>query len=330
MSRFSFIPLEFEKLSDGLEREIVLKKDTSDLYILDDYKIPVSSTSNLKGNVNDLKTDVTTLVTKSESLKQEYILEKDRVIRNSNIINELITEGERNHFKRINGLEGYNVYLDGYRQEISIGLQDFKQKIEDMVNIYYSDLTTTINNVTNRYNSNLSLYNTYVGYKTSYESILTVMEGEIDKLYIELAKKLKKLGEGSGKYDGTIVQDTRVMKKLTCWFRWLSNSNSVYPGPRLANSFNDGLSWYSYYDSKPLKPYFFAGDSNPSSSNYNDWKGPAGNENAYLVSYYWDGPLLSDGFISNSGHYNKFGRRITCIYQREFGERINVPIHIDI
>lgn len=330
MSRFSFIPLEFEKLSEGLEREIVLKKDTSDIYILDDYKVPVSSTSNLKGSVNDLKIGVTSLVTKSENLKQEYILEKDRVIRNSNNLNDLITEGESNHFKRVNGLEDYNTYLEGYHKEIEISLLDFKQKIEDMVNIYYSDLTTTINSVTNKYNSNLELYNVYVGYKTSYDSAINSMEREIDVLYNELATKLKKLGEGSGKYDGTIVQDTRVTKELTSWFRWLSNSPTVYPGPRVADSFEDGLSWYRYDNPKPLKPYFFAGDYNPSQSNYSDWEGPSGNPNAYLVAYYWDGPLENTGFTSETNHYNKYGRKIKCIYQREFGAKIDVPIHIDI
>lgn len=329
MSRFAFIPLEFTNLTQGLEREIVLKKDTQDIYILDDFKIPVSSTSNLKNAVQEIKSNTTTLENISEIMKEEYIFEKDRILSETNYLNELIHEGESNHFKRINGLEDYQLYLESYRQEINISLEDFKKQIEDMVNIYYADLSSTISSAQSKYNSNKTLYDTYVSYKNTYKNKLSTMESEIATLERELELKLKKLGAGSGSFDTTISKTETVTKEATSWFRWLSNSTSVYPGDRIANSMSDGGSWWSYSASKPLKPTTWFVDSN-ASSNIDDFEGPSDNPNKYMVNWYWSGSLSSAGFVSSDGIFNQYGRKVVCVYQRQFTENVDVNVSIPL
>ena len=330
MSRFSFIPLKYEKLSEGLERELLIKSDTDDIYVLDDYKIPVSATSTLRGEVNELKGDVANLVSKSVNLLEEYNIEKEKLEGANNKLDSMVDRLGNDLLKRINGLEDYSIYLDGFYKEISTNFNELKKQIEDTVDNYYSDLDKTLNDINRKYEENLNIYNKYESNKNQYENVISNMENEISNLKNELPKKLQSMGSGSGSYDGIINVNKVVVRQKTSWYRWLSNSPTIYPGNRIANSYNDGLQW-GRYNENPIKPDWFV-TSNPDNGPYNinDFKGPSNNVNQNLIRWYWDGPVDSSGFTSDTGHFNRYGRKVKCVYEKRFTESIKEDIHIDI
>jgi hypothetical protein len=330
MSRFSYIPLKFEELSKGLERELLIKSDTDDIYVLDDYKIPVSATNTLRGKVNELKADVTGLVDKSVSVLGEYQIEKEKLQKEGNNLDKLEDKLGNDLMKRINGLEDFSNYLEGYYEEVEESFNQLKKQIEDTVDNYYNSLEEIITDTNRRYEENLDIYNKFEENKHQYEQALDRVEQEIGDIKEELPKKLQSMGGGSGSFDGTIEASKEVVRQKTSWYRWLSNSSTIYPGNRIANSFNDGLQW-GRFTQPPIKPEWFNA-RNPDGNPYNieDFRGPSNDENRYLIRWEWDGPLMNTGFTSSTGYYNKYGRKVRCVYERRFSESIKEDIHIDI
>lgn len=334
MGRYSYIPLYFENLTQGLEREIVIKRDTDDIYVLDDYKIPVSATKDLKKNTSELNKNISSLLDKSEQLVNDYLEQKDRLIISKDKLDDLINLGENDYFKRINGLEDYSDYLKGFYNEVKEGFNDLKGNLDDMVQTYYNDLDSILLSVRNKYNNSLSLYNTYVSYKNQHDSIVTSIENDIIELKRKLPLKLKKLGVGSGTWDGTITIGGKVVKRAVSQFRWMSSSSTHYPGNIIADNMNGyETAWFKYKSPQPHKPEFFV-SSNVISGNINDFRGPSNNENKYLARWSWkDGANaapLKGNFVSDTGYRNSYAKWVTCEYEREFDDRVQKPIHIDI
>lgn len=79
MSRFAYIPLNFDKITEGTEREISIKRDSKDLYVLNDYKVPVSMTSKLREEIIGKDTIAKNLYEDILNIEAHY---KSCVIRN--------------------------------------------------------------------------------------------------------------------------------------------------------------------------------------------------------------------------------------------------------
>lgn len=332
MGRYSYIPLHFENLESGLEREIIIKSDTDDIYVLDDYKIPVSATKDLRKNVNELEQNVDNLLDKSDDLVEDYLEQKDRLIVSKDKLDDLIDLGENDYFKRINGLEDYSKYLKSFYAEVKQSFDDMTGNLNDMVDTYIADLDSILLAVRNKYNNSLSLYNTYVSYKNQHNSAVTSMENDINELKRKLPLKLKKLGVGSGTWDGTITVGGKVVKRATSGFRWLSNSSTHYPGNVITDNMNY-TAWFKYKSPQPHKPDSFI-NNNVTSGNIEDFRGPANDVNKYLVRWSWrdgnDDPPIKGNYVSDTGYRNTYAKWVTCEYEKEFDDRVQKPIHIDI
>lgn len=320
MSRYAYIPLDFSKIEQGLEREILIKRDTDDLFVLDDYKVPVSSTKNLRKDIEGIEDGVDEMFTDMEGLENKFRGYIEEIIKLGITLDELIESTENNYFVRIIGLESYKNYLQTLFEEVQKSFIDIKDKLDSVVRNYKEDLKIILDAVRPRYTSNQTLYNKFSNYEVEYKAQIISMENEIAIIKQKLTLKMLKLGTGSGSFSGSKLVDTTVTLQFGCWFYWLSNNpNTVYYGD----------SWYS----PPRIPEDYTGVNNQ--YNARIWYKPPqwsdretidnfrGNQNSqeFLVSCSWNGPVVDGGYISETPLYNKYGRRCDLLYQKSFGSK---------
>lgn len=324
MSRFAYIPLNFDKITEGTEREISIKRDSKDLYVLNDYKVPVSMTSKLREEIIGKDTIAKNLYEDILNIEAHY---KSCVIRISNLgfeIDDLIEKTENDLFDRITSLESYKEYLKQRYQQIYESFQDIKKLLEDTLNSYKENISAFLEMLKIKYNKAKLKYDEYVKLEQNYLNKIITMENEITELKRLLALKLNKLGTGSGSFEGE--KDTTVTKTetFTGWFYWMSNNPTTYPG--------DDYRGYYFSVSPPDIPRDFVGgvyDLNPISK----WGAriiskPADmtaeqavnffKTGSRLVSIYWYYNYVEGkGYISHTGLYNQYGKRCAMTYAKE-------------
>lgn len=308
MGRYSYIPLNYNNLGVGSEREILIKRGDKhgDLYLLDDYKVPVSITSYLHDNVDGLDNGVKELVKDSYDLQikfQGYIKE---LITLGEKIDKLIKESENEIYSRITGLEAYKNYLKSYYLEVNDSYNDIVKQLRDTLNNYKGDVTGIVNAIQTKYNNCIPLYNRYVTLCDTYWNKLTSMETEMNAIIQKLSLKMERLGEGSGSFSGN--KDVTVDKviELTTWVYWMSNSEY---GPWYGGSWDDPpmipdlyggiwrpIFWTDGYTAEELRPMFTQDD---------------------LAACYWGGPLLHKyWFVSSTPLLNCYARQCNMLYRK--------------
>lgn len=328
MGRYSYIPLEFEKLEEGSEREILLKKDTKDIYILDDYKVPVSITNYLHKEADLLKEGISIMEADINSLEIDYRKYVATAIEFGERLDELISKSEHEILNRIQELEYYEKYIQDYFQQINSEWEELKKNLNSIIDNYKADLSNILKMIQNKYNTANSLYENYYELYENYLSTLNTMETEITTLYKKLAGKMYKLGTGSGSFKGSITVSYQEVAECITWIFWLSNSTIYQPWtpvrkwtdpPRAVQSFGGGV-W---------RPLSYPSDMT-SSEAYTWFSSTFPGETTYIGSYWTTGVLLdaencpaefssylhNGRFVSGTPTRNRYAKQASNVYHK--------------
>lgn len=335
MSRFAYIPLNFDNITLGIERELSIKRDTKDLFILDDYKVPVSATANIRELFE--KNDIVAHNVLDDTIQLE-IRHKSYIKEISNLgyeIDKLIESFNNETFNRIEALGTYQKYLNTRFIQIDKTYNLLKSELEVTFNSYKENLNTILEMIETRYNQGVIKVATYNAYCLTYNQMITEMEHEVQTLFDTIKSKVVKLGTGSGSYSGSKTVSTTKKVRLITMFRWLSNNTSTYPG--------HDYKWYNYSTSPPDNPNNFGAGKLSNDSTISSWvrewdstyygsmleavKDFRGDYNGGtpvgLHSLWWNGGVISgptnswEGFISESGIFNQYGKEVYLCYYKD-------------
>lgn len=323
MSRFAYIPLDFDNIDLGIERELSLDKANKDLYILDDYKVPVSVTHTLRQEITDKDEVAKKLFNDLDELEFTY---KEYLKRLNNLgydIDKLIYETESNLFSRIDNLENYKNYLKDRYDQFYESYTNIKNYLSKTLNTYKENVEALLNLLKIRYNSAKNKYDKYVIYENEYITKITEMENEIKKLKELLELKLNKLGAGQGSFSGQKTVSKTVGGIFIGWFYWMSNNPTIYPGRG---------AWSRFSTSPPATPRDFCGGVLTNRSRATWYKRviqyPTEAFNSVeaavdffktgstLVSVYWIGGVESNGYISETGIFNQYAKKCAVKYSK--------------
>lgn len=344
MARYALIPLEFQELDKGLERELVIDRTKGDLYILDDYKIPLSITAMIRDAVNGMDDKAKSLYDK---IKQQEGLYYDKVVKIMNLgheLDDLIYNCETGLFKRIESLNQKSNYLDERFGEVKASFENIKSYLDDEFNKYIADMGDLLKMIRDRYNKANELYLKYLEWVKKFKETIEKMRREITTLDNKIKLKLDKLGNGSGDFSGHVEVTKVKVYYLETWFYWLSDNPITYPGRDDYRHPGTGqVGPFPYSLSPPCRPNYFAagvGARNVVEGSY-DKKRFKTKEEAYeifetgwnngiintrgdtkLKSIRWEGQVLPGSFLSHTSTWNDYGKKCVIRYELKIEEKV--------
>lgn len=320
MGRFAYIPLDFEKnLAMGLEREMLIKRSTDDLYVLDDFKVPVSATITLKEGIKDIEKGLDEAYRQIRELNQRFFQYINQSKELSEKLEEYIRRGYNDLFKRIEYLRQYTLNLDKYYREIEAYFNHNKIQIDDTFKNYEVAVKKILDTSNTRYNEANNLYGDYVSWNADYLAKLDKINKDIKVMQTEIAKKIEKLVPGHGSWNSEY--NTKQVIKVRChgYVYWMSNNPyTIYTGD-------------SWWIPKPPPVSDFMGMERPiwsrmyitpdgtglTPQRFSEILKPYGWSN-YIVYSEWNGGVLHGEFISETPLRNTYARRNDIIYEMDW------------
>lgn len=361
MARYALIPLKFQEMDKGLERELMIDRESKDLYVLDDYKIPLSITAIIRDDIEGLDDKAKELYMHMKSLEGQYYEKLIHIFNLEHDLDELIYLCETDLFKRIEKLVKRTDYLEERLGEIKESFEDIKKYMDEILNKYKEDLDKILDMIEAKYRKAKSLLDLYKQWIENYRKKIEELKKEIKEIDDKLKLKLDKLGKGKGSFNGKVKKTRTVKYTMKCTFHWLSDNTTSYPGRDDPPGSGNAICWHRYDESIPDRPNFFAArrsfqgelycpewDREKFTSAEESWNTfnsgwitsptpePNGNQNTYsigptqLVSLYWDGVVVEMWAISHTSLLNQFGRNVILVYEYTTTEEVEESFEFDV
>lgn len=246
MGRFSYIPLEIQNINDGLEREIMLDYANQDLYVLDDYKVPVSITKDLKIQFNNIRERTNILLDKSRKLMADS---QDMVDKLDGYAENLYQKWE--YFEttlkpRADKVITNVSFLVDWGNEIERDVDNNIRRLNNMFNGFNNSILSLYNKMKSRYDKCFKLVEQYQlwideYYKEAYKFYELELQMS-DGLY----RKMNGLGKSTGSYNFGSHKEYTTRKSFTVYlysdFAWDKRYHSRSTPPKFSKDLICGMS----------------------------------------------------------------------------------------
>jgi hypothetical protein len=333
MSRYAYIPLDYDNIDEGLERELVLDYKNRDLYVLDDYKIPVSATKSCRKDSIELSKNV-------ENLENDFLSIKNTI---DNYVSEILNISDEFYNQIYQNSNSYIYYSDfieyitTYKSEIDASIDSFADNSSSILNNY----NTTVNSFLDSLSSDIEKANKkledYQQKVNTYQTFMLNLNNECTEMSMTIDSKMNKntLETGSGTYSYKFSEEKSTTRTYTAksHFSWMSNSSKTYPAndkgaykwtdspQKPATLYGMGDSLFSDCPGTKKKYYEVVIDSITYPSKYKDLKtGCTYFTVNDLKSYKWEkgnkASPIHKNVTSTTPLKNTYYKKVNLIYQK--------------
>lgn len=237
MGRFIYNPMTMNEYKTLVQQrkefpasgELMVDDSLYDIYVIDDYGIPIQSTNTLRNRVNSLNSGILLDIDNKRELVKKPVNDLELELKEFEK-KQISLEVRNDILKNDTGfVEQHNVYIDNISKYNAYRLGILDIRLGDRLNLADSykqrlmDLQTRFNNISSNLTNTIDVNNT----KKELGDIWLEIQ---NFLYVEINKKINNLGVGRGQITVNKPKTVTGYYLDYGWFRWMSNNSKTYGG----------------------------------------------------------------------------------------------------